>query len=83
MNNGYLRNGKQKPNEDDIFKCRSGAVLAPLSGRRVNHIVKRQIRSLAVERKITLFFGSHSMAKLAAIYLTVIFTCKMIGCSAI
>lgn len=48
-----------------------------------NNIAERQIRPLAVERKNTLFLGSHSMAKVAAIYHTVISTCKMMGYSAI
>ena len=36
-----------------------------------------------MERKNTLFFGSHSMAKAAAIYHSVISTCKMMGYSVI
>lgn len=48
-----------------------------------NNIAERQIRPLAVERKNTLFFGSHSMAKAAAIYHSVISTCKMMGYSVI
>ena len=42
----------------------------------------RYVLALWKERSLS-FFKSHSMAKLAVIYHTVISTCKMIGCSAI
>lgn len=42
-----------------------------------NNIAERCIRPLAGERKNSLFFGSHKMARASAIYHTVIVTCRM------
>lgn len=46
-----------------------------------NNAVERCIRPLAGERKNSLFFGSHKMARASAIYHTVIATCRMHGIS--
>lgn len=48
-----------------------------------NNIAERYIRPLTGERKNSLFFGSHKMAKASAIYHTAISTCKMMGVSAV
>lgn len=44
-----------------------------------NNIAERNIRSLAGERKNSLFFGSNKMAGASAIYHTVMATCRMKG----
>jgi putative transposase len=46
-----------------------------------NNAAERCIRPLAGERKNSLFFGSHKMAKASAIYHTVMATCRMNGIS--
>lgn len=46
-----------------------------------NNIAERNIRPLAGERKNSLFFGSHKMAKASAVYHTAIATCRMAGVS--
>jgi len=46
-----------------------------------NSIAERFIRPLAGERKNSLFFGSDRMARVSAIYHTIISTCKMQGVS--
>ena len=46
-----------------------------------NNAAERWIRPLAGERKNSLFFGSHKMARASAIYHTVIATCRMNGIS--
>ena len=46
-----------------------------------NNIAERNIRPLAGERKNSLFFGSHKMAKASAMYHTAISTCRMMGVS--
>lgn len=46
-----------------------------------NNIAERNIRPLAGERKNSLFFGSHKMARASAIYHTAIATCRMTGVS--
>ena len=43
---------------------------------------ERNIRPLAGERKNSLFFGSHKMARASAIFHTAIATCRMMGLSA-
>ena len=47
-----------------------------------NNIAERNIRPLAGERKNSLFFGSHKMARASAIFHTAIATCRMMGLSA-
>lgn len=47
-----------------------------------NNIAERNIRPLAGERKNSLFFGSHKMARASAIFHTAIATCRMMGISA-
>ena len=42
-----------------------------------NSIAERFIRPLAGERKNSLFFGSDRMARVSAVYHTIISTCKM------
>jgi len=42
-----------------------------------NNIAERCIRPLTGERKNSLFFGSHKMARASAVYHTVIATCRM------
>ena len=44
-----------------------------------NSIAERVIRLLAGERKNSLFFGSDKMARVSAVYHTIISTCKMQG----
>jgi len=44
-----------------------------------NSIAERFIRPLAGERKNSLFFGSDRMARVSAVYHTIISTCKMQG----
>lgn len=44
-----------------------------------NSIAERFIRPLAGERKNSLFFGSDKMARVSAVYHTIISTCKMQG----
>ena len=46
-----------------------------------NSIAERFIRPLAGERKNSLFFGSDRMARVSAVYHTIISTCKMQGVS--
>lgn len=46
-----------------------------------NSIAERFIRPLADERKNSLFFGSDKMARVSAVYHTIISTCKMQGVS--
>ena len=46
-----------------------------------NNIAERNIRPLAGERKNSLFFGSHKMARASAMYHTAIATCRMTGVS--
>lgn len=46
-----------------------------------NNIAERNIRPLAGERKNSLFFGSHKMARASAIYHTAIATCRMTAVS--
>ena len=46
-----------------------------------NNPAEQCIRPLAGERKNSLFFGSHKMARASAIYHTVIATCRMNGIS--
>ncbi|KXT51160.1 IS66 family transposase [Bacteroides intestinalis] len=46
-----------------------------------NSIAERFIRPLASERKNSLFFGSDRMARVSAVYHTIISTCKMQGVS--
>lgn len=48
-----------------------------------NNVAERFIRPLAGERKNSLFFGSHKMAKASAVYHTVISTCRMMEISAL
>ena len=48
-----------------------------------NSLAERCIRPLAVERKNSLFFGSHTGAETFAIYHTFIETCKMNGISSL
>lgn len=48
-----------------------------------NTLAEQYIRPLAGERKNSLFFGSHKMARASAIYHTVISTCKAMGLSAL
>lgn len=44
-------------------------------------IILRNIRSLTVERKKSLFFGNHAKAEMSALYHTFIGTCQMMGLS--
>lgn len=46
-----------------------------------NNIAERNIRLLSSERKNSLFFGSHKMARASVVYHTVIATCRMNGIS--
>ncbi len=46
-----------------------------------NSIVERLIRSLAGERKKSLFFGNDKMTRVSAVCYTIISTCKMQGVS--
>ena len=46
-----------------------------------NSIAERFICPLAVERKNSLFFGSDKMARVSAVYHTIISTCRMQGVS--
>lgn len=46
-----------------------------------NNVAERHIRPLAGERKNSLFFGSHKMAKASAAFHTAISTCRMAGLS--
>lgn len=46
-----------------------------------NSIAERFIRPLGGERKNSLFFGSDKMARVSAVYHTIISTCKMQGVS--
>ena len=46
-----------------------------------NSIAERFIRPLAGERKNSLFFGSDKMARVSAVYHTIISTCRMQGVS--
>lgn len=46
-----------------------------------NSIAERFIRPLTCERKNLLFFGSDKMARVSAVYHTVISTCRMQGVS--
>ncbi|MBP3470749.1 MAG: transposase [Paraprevotella sp.] len=46
-----------------------------------NNIAERNIRLLSSERKNSLFFGSHKMARASAVYHTVVVTCRMNGIS--
>jgi len=48
-----------------------------------NSLAERSIRPLTVERKNSLFFGSHTGAETSAIYHTFIETCKMNGISSL
>lgn len=48
-----------------------------------NNIAERFIKPLAGERKNSLFFGSHRMARASAIFHTVISTCRISGLSAL
>lgn len=48
-----------------------------------NYIAERYIRPLAGERKNSLFFGSHNMARASAVFHTVISTCRIYGLSAL
>ena len=48
-----------------------------------NNIAERYIRPLAGERKNSLFFGSHKMARASAVFHTVISTCRICGLSAL
>ena len=46
-----------------------------------NSIAERFIRPLACERKNSLFLGSDKMARVSAVYHTIISTCRMQGVS--
>lgn len=48
-----------------------------------NNVAERFIRPLAGKRKNSLFFGSHRMANAAAVYHTLVSTCRAIGLSAL
>ena len=48
-----------------------------------NSIAERFIRSLAGERKNSLFFGSDKMAEVSACYHSILSTCKMMGVSSL
>lgn len=48
-----------------------------------NSLAERFICPLAGERKNSLFFGSHRMAEVSAVYHTIISTCKMHGISSL
>lgn len=49
----------------------------------INSIAERFICPLAGERKNSLFFGSDKMARVSAVYHTIILTCQVQGVSAL
>ncbi|MCD8388464.1 MAG: transposase [Bacteroidales bacterium] len=48
-----------------------------------NSVAERCIRPYAAERKNSLFYGSHRMARVSAVYHTLIATCRMMGANAL
>lgn len=44
-------------------------------------MIERYIRPLFDERKSSLFFGSHKMARVSTAYHTLISTCRLVGIS--